>query len=79
MKSVTVQDLVERFSLEVLAGSHKLNAVIPKGRVHRPGLEFVGYFDFFSRMRMCRCSEAKKLLTCIRLAKKNATCTSAIS
>ncbi len=30
MKSVTVQDLVERFSLEVLAGSHKLNAVIPK-------------------------------------------------
>lgn len=47
MSSVTVQDLVNRFSLEVLAGSRKLDTVIPKGRANRPGLEFVGYFDFF--------------------------------
>jgi HPr kinase/phosphorylase len=48
MKAVTVQDLVERFSLEILAGSIHLNRLITKSRAHRPGLEFVGYFDFFS-------------------------------
>jgi HPr kinase/phosphorylase len=47
MKSVTVHDLVQRFSFEVLSGSEYMNAVIPKPRVNRPGLEFVGYFDFF--------------------------------
>ncbi|CAG7652941.1 HPr(Ser) kinase/phosphatase [Paenibacillus allorhizosphaerae] len=48
MKSVTVQHLVDRFSLEVLTGETGLDRMIPKARVHRPGLEFVGYFDFFS-------------------------------
>lgn len=48
MKSVTVQQLVDRFSLEVLTGETGLDRMIPKARVHRPGLEFVGYFDFFS-------------------------------
>lgn len=47
MKSITVKELVDRFSLEVLAGSSKLDRTISKTRVHRPGLEFVGFFEYF--------------------------------
>jgi Serine kinase of the HPr protein, regulates carbohydrate metabolism len=46
-KSIPVRELVERFGLEVLAGSGQLGRMITKSRAHRPGLEFVGYFDFF--------------------------------
>ncbi|MCA0753674.1 HPr(Ser) kinase/phosphatase [Paenibacillus sp. N4] len=47
MKSIEVRELVDKFSLEVLAGRDKLDRKIMKARVYRPGLEFVGYFDFF--------------------------------
>ncbi|MDR6555183.1 HPr(Ser) kinase/phosphatase [Paenibacillus qinlingensis] len=47
MKSVTVNDLVKRFSLEVLAGHSELHRPITKTKAHRPGLEFVGYFEYF--------------------------------
>ncbi|WP_281890410.1 HPr(Ser) kinase/phosphatase [Paenibacillus sp. YYML68] len=47
MKSVTVQDLVKRFNLEILAGNTQLHREIPHSRANRPGLEFVGYFDYF--------------------------------
>ncbi|TXK78396.1 HPr(Ser) kinase/phosphatase [Paenibacillus sp. N3.4] len=47
MKPVTVKDLVERFSLEVLAGHSELHRKITKTKAHRPGLEFVGYFEYF--------------------------------
>ncbi|MCQ6557661.1 HPr(Ser) kinase/phosphatase [Paenibacillus mendelii] len=47
MKAIDVQQLVNRFSLEVLAGETQLHRTITKSRVYRPGLEFVGYFDFF--------------------------------
>jgi HPr kinase/phosphorylase len=47
LKSITVKELVHRFSLEVLAGGEQLHREITKPRVHRPGLEFVGYFDYF--------------------------------
>lgn len=47
MKTITVENLVERFQLEVLAGRSALQTKIHKVRVHRPGLEFVGFFDFF--------------------------------
>lgn len=47
MKSIEVRKLVERFNLEVLAGANQLERQILKSRAHRPGLEFVGYFDFF--------------------------------
>lgn len=47
MKSITVQQLVDRFSLEVLAAGSQLDRKITKPRVYRPGLEFVGYFDYF--------------------------------
>lgn len=52
MKSITVQDLVNRFHLEVVAGQSELHRTITKSRVHRPGLEFVGYFDFFPQQRV---------------------------
>lgn len=47
MKSVTVQELAQQFNLEVLVGEDKLHRRITKPRTHRPGLEFIGYFDFF--------------------------------
>jgi HPr kinase/phosphorylase len=47
VKSIEVQDLVQKFSLEVLAGADRLNRPIVKARAYRPGLEFVGYFDYF--------------------------------
>jgi HPr kinase/phosphorylase len=47
VKSITVKELKDRFSLEVLAGEDKLDRKITKSRAHRPGLEFVGFFEFF--------------------------------
>ncbi|HLR52271.1 MAG TPA: HPr(Ser) kinase/phosphatase [Candidatus Avamphibacillus sp.] len=47
MKSVTVEHLVRQFSLEILAGDNQLHRTITKTRTYRPGLEFIGYFDFF--------------------------------
>ncbi|MBU5466128.1 HPr(Ser) kinase/phosphatase [Virgibacillus sp. MSJ-26] len=47
MESVTVKHLVNQFSLEVLAGESQLHRPITKARTHRPGLEFIGFFDFF--------------------------------
>lgn len=47
MKSIAVKELAERFKLEILAGAGELERMIMKARAYRPGLEFVGYFDFF--------------------------------
>ncbi|GBF73589.1 HPr(Ser) kinase/phosphatase [Paenibacillus sp. 598K] len=47
MKAITVQELAQRFSLEIIAGEEQVHRQITKARPHRPGLEFVGYFDFF--------------------------------
>ncbi|MBU9713035.1 HPr(Ser) kinase/phosphatase [Evansella tamaricis] len=52
MKAITVQDVVNKFSLKVLAGEKHLQRKVTKTRVHRPGLEFVGYFDFFPTERV---------------------------
>ncbi|SER79467.1 HPr kinase/phosphorylase [Salipaludibacillus aurantiacus] len=52
LKKVTVQNIVETFSLKVLAGEKHLNKTITQSNVHRPGLEFVGYFDFFPTERI---------------------------
>lgn len=46
MKSITVENLVRKFSMEVLAGDNQLQRVVIKARIHRPGLEFIGQFDF---------------------------------
>ncbi|MFC3885516.1 HPr(Ser) kinase/phosphatase [Bacillus songklensis] len=52
MKKITVEDLVRKFSLKVLAGEDQLQKTITQPRVHRPGLEFVGHFDFFPTERV---------------------------
>ncbi|MDG0794161.1 HPr(Ser) kinase/phosphatase [Cohnella ginsengisoli] len=52
MKSITVQSLADQFKLEVLAGAGRLDRQISRSRAHRPGLEFVGYFEFFPMERV---------------------------
>ncbi|MBO1513654.1 HPr(Ser) kinase/phosphatase [Metabacillus bambusae] len=52
MKSLKVEDLVRKFSLKVLAGENQLQQTITQSRAHRPGLEFVGHFDFFPTERV---------------------------
>jgi HPr kinase/phosphorylase len=52
MESISVQTLVQRFNLEVLAGADHLSRTVSQSKVHRPGLEFVGYFDFFPTERV---------------------------
>lgn len=51
-KSIMVKNLVQQFSLEVLAGQEQLNRKITRPQTHRPGLEFIGYFDFFPMNRV---------------------------
>lgn len=52
VKILTVEDLVQKFSLKVLAGEKQLQQTIRQPRSHRPGLEFVGHFDFFPTERV---------------------------
>lgn len=52
MKSITVEHVVQNLSLEVLAGENQLHRKITRPRTHRPGLEFIGYFDFFPMRRI---------------------------
>lgn len=60
MKTITVQSLANMFHMEVLAGAGRMDRVITRPRAHRPGLEFVGYFDFF-RWNGCKCLAVRKL------------------
>ncbi len=52
MKVLTVENLVQKFSLKVLAGENQLQQTITQPQSHRPGLEFVGHFDFFPTERV---------------------------
>jgi HPr kinase/phosphorylase len=52
MKSITVRQLVDTFKLEVLTGDDELAQPITKSKAHRPGLEFVGYFEYFPMERV---------------------------
>ncbi|XID90133.1 HPr(Ser) kinase/phosphatase [Paenibacillaceae bacterium WGS1546] len=52
MKAISVKQVQERFKLEVLAGEERMDREITRSRAHRPGLEFVGYFDFFPMNRV---------------------------
>jgi HPr kinase/phosphorylase len=52
VKILTVDDLVQKFSLKILTGDNKLKQQIKQPRSHRPGLEFVGHFDFFPTERV---------------------------
>ncbi|MDU4698356.1 MAG: HPr(Ser) kinase/phosphatase [Paenibacillus sp.] len=65
MKTITVQKLVDTFKLEVLAGEGRMDREVSRPRAHRPGLEFVGYFDFFpmNRVQVLGRKEINYLLT----------------
>lgn len=52
MNQVTIGQVVKKFALKVLTGEDKLDTKITRTRVHRPGLEFVGFFDFFPTKRI---------------------------
>lgn len=52
MKNMTIQDLVDKFNLEVLAGVDGLTERIESADIHRPGLEFTGYLDYFPKERV---------------------------
>lgn len=52
MQNLTIQDLVERFKLEVIAGAGGLPKPIESDDIHRPGLEFTGYLDYFPHERV---------------------------
>lgn len=52
MKELTLEQVVRKFSLEVLVGEDQLDRKIKQSRAHRPGLEFVGHFDFFPTERV---------------------------
>lgn len=52
LKKITVEEVVRKFQLKVLAGENHLQRTITQSRVHRPGLEFVGHFDFFPTERV---------------------------
>ncbi|MBB6733928.1 HPr(Ser) kinase/phosphatase [Cohnella zeiphila] len=52
MKTITVQNLADRFKLELVAGTGRMDREISRSRAHRPGLEFVGYFEFFPMERV---------------------------
>lgn len=47
MKTIKLSQIVREFSLEVLEGGEYLEREISQPRTHRPGLEFIGYFDYF--------------------------------
>jgi len=48
MKTITIEEIVNTFSLEVLSGHDQLHRIIKKSKVRRPGLEFMDKFDFIA-------------------------------
>lgn len=49
MKQLTVQDVVNQFSFEILSGTDELSRPLKKTKVRRPGLEFMDTFDFIAK------------------------------
>lgn len=52
MKYIHVSDLIAPLQLEVITCEQHLQRQITKPRVHRPGLEFVGFFEYFPQHRI---------------------------
>jgi HPr kinase/phosphorylase len=48
MKTITIEEIIHKFSLEVLSGHDQLHRIIKKSKVRRPGLEFMDKFDFIA-------------------------------
>lgn len=46
MKTITIEDLVNKFSMEVLVGHDQLKRDLKRTKVRRPGLEFMDKFHF---------------------------------
>ncbi|GAA2908484.1 HPr(Ser) kinase/phosphatase [Enterococcus pseudoavium] len=52
-ETVTVKELVDKLSLEVVTGDQaSLERVITTGDISRPGLELTGYFNYYSHDRL---------------------------
>ncbi|MEK4712893.1 HPr(Ser) kinase/phosphatase [Sporosarcina sp. FSL K6-5500] len=49
MKTITIEEIVNTFSLEVLSGHDQLHRIIKKSKVRRPGLEFMDIFYFIAK------------------------------
>lgn len=62
VKKLTIEHLVRKFSLKILVGENQIQNVITQPRVHRPGLEFVGHFDFFPTERVQILGKRKSLI-----------------
>ena len=52
MSVVTVEDVQNRFGLEILAGEAGIERKILTSDISRPGLEMAGYFDFYLATRV---------------------------
>ena len=48
MKTITIKEISQKFSLEVLSGQDQLHRIIKRAKVRRPGLEFMDKFDFIA-------------------------------
>jgi len=48
MRNITIEEITNTFSLEVLSGHDQLHRIIKKSKVRRPGLEFMDKFDFIA-------------------------------
>lgn len=52
MKKISIQEIVDRFQLEVIAGESGLNRHVFSDDIHRPGLEFTGFLEYFPTERI---------------------------
>jgi HPr kinase/phosphorylase len=52
VKHIAVQQIVDKFDLEVVAGGTGLRRHIESDDIHRPGLEFTGYLEYFPQERI---------------------------
>lgn len=52
VKKVLIKDLLDHFTLELIAGKSGLNREILTSDISRPGIEMTGYFKYFPKQRI---------------------------
>ena len=52
MGELTVQDIMNRFGLELIAGHEGIHKQVQMSDISRPGLEMAGYFDYYPSERV---------------------------
>lgn len=52
MGELTVQDIMNRFALELIAGHEGIHKQVQMSDISRPGLEMAGYFDYYPAERV---------------------------